>query len=64
MTDTLRSAVSVFDKEFKFQAQFGQRGFGPGDLIAPSELVVDKNGNLYVSQTRKRGISVFRVAYE
>jgi DNA-binding beta-propeller fold protein YncE len=64
VTDTLRSAVSVFDKEFNFQTQFGQRGIGPGDLIAPRELVIDKNGNLYVSQTRKRGISVFRVAYE
>ena len=64
VTDLLRSAVSVFDKEFKFQAQFGQRGIGPGDLIAPNELVVDKAGRLFVSQARKRGISVFRVAYE
>ena len=64
VTDTLRSVVAVFDKEFKFQAQFSQRGTGPGDLIAPRELVVDKNGHLYVSQSRKRGISVFRVTYE
>ena len=64
VTDTLRSAVSVFDKEFRFQAQFGQRGIGPGDLIAPNELVVDKAGRVFVSQARKRGISVFRVAYE
>jgi DNA-binding beta-propeller fold protein YncE len=64
VTDILRCTVSVFDKEFKFQAQFSQRGLGPGDLIAPSELVIDKTGKLYVSQTRNRGISVFRVAYD
>jgi len=64
VTDILRSAVSVFDKEFKFQAQFSQRGLGPGDLIAPNELVVDKAGRVFVSQARKRGISVFRIAYE
>ena len=64
VTDTLRSVVAVFDKEFKFQAQFSQRGTGPGDLIAPNELVVDKAGRVFVSQARKRGISVFRVAYE
>lgn len=64
VTDILRCTVAVFDKEFKFQAQFSQRGLGPGDLIAPSELVIDKNGKLYVSQARNRGVSVFRVAYD
>lgn len=64
VTDILRCTVSVFDKEFKFQAQFSQRGLGPGDLIAPSDLVIDKTGKLYVSQSRNRGISVFRVAYD
>lgn len=64
VTDILRCTVTVFDKEFKFQSQFSQRGLGPGDLIAPSELVIDKTGKLYVSQSRNRGISVFRVAYE
>jgi DNA-binding beta-propeller fold protein YncE len=64
VTDILRSVVAVFDKEFKFQAQFSQRGLGPGDLIAPSELVIDKSGKLYVSQGGKRGVSVFGVAYD
>ena len=64
VTDLLRCTVSVFDKEFKFQKQFSQRGLGPGDLIAPSELVIDKTGKLYVSQSRNRGISVFRLAYD
>jgi DNA-binding beta-propeller fold protein YncE len=64
VTDSLRSAVSVFDKGFKFQAQFSRRGTGPGDLISPSELMVDKAGRVYVSQARKRGVSVFGVAFE
>lgn len=64
VTDILRCTVSVFDKEFNFQAQFSQRGLAPGELIAPSELVIDKTGKLYVSQSRNRGISVFRLAYD
>ncbi len=61
VTDTLRSVVMIFDKDFKFQAQLSQRGLEPGSLIAPKELVVDKKGRVYVTQARKRGISVFRV---
>ena len=64
VTDILRCTVSVFDKEFQFQEQFGQRGLGTGELISPGQLVIDGAGRLYVSQSRNRGISVFRIAYD
>lgn len=64
VTDTLRSVVMVFDKEFKFLTQFSQRGLDPGSLIAPNDLAVDKKGRLYVSQARKRGVSVFQIIYD
>ena len=64
VTDTLRSVVAVFDREFKFQTQFSRRGLEPGSLIAPNDLSIDKRSRLYVSQARKRGISVFQITYD
>jgi DNA-binding beta-propeller fold protein YncE len=63
ITDTLKCAVMVFDKDFNFQVEFGYRGFGPGNLIAPRELVVSNDGRVYVNQSRRRGVSVFKIIY-
>jgi hypothetical protein len=51
----------IFDKDFKFLREFGYRGYGPGNLIAPMELTVDDRGRIYVSQSARRGVSVFQV---
>ena len=61
LADTLRCVVMIFDKDFNFQTEFGYRGFGPGNLIAPRDLGVDKAGRVYVNQSRRRGVSVFQV---
>ncbi len=60
VTDTLRCVVIVFDKDFNFRTEFGYRGLDPGNLIAPMELVVN-NDRVYVSQSRSRGVSVYRI---
>jgi DNA-binding beta-propeller fold protein YncE len=64
LTDTLRCVVMIFDKDFNFQTEFGYRGFGPSNLIAPRELVVDGGDRVYVNQSRRRGVSVFKIVYE
>jgi hypothetical protein len=64
LTDTLKCVVMVFDKDFKFLKEFGYRGFGPANLIAPMELTVDNRGRIYVSQSARRGVSVFQVKIE
>jgi DNA-binding beta-propeller fold protein YncE len=64
LTDTLRCVVMVFDKDFKFLKEFGYRGFWPENLIAPMELTVDNKGRIYVSQSARRGVSVFQVKYD
>jgi hypothetical protein len=56
--DRLRSVVMVFDAELEFVGEFGYRGDGPGNLIAPFELAVG-NGKVFVSQARDRGVKVF-----
>ena len=64
VADKLRCVVMIFDKEFRFQNEFGYRSLRPGGLIAPSDLEVDAKGRLYVTQMRKRGISVYKISYK
>jgi len=64
VADKLRCVVMIFDKDFTFQNEFGFRGLRPGRLIVPTNLEVDAKGRLYVTQMRKRGISVFQIAYQ
>lgn len=60
VTDTLRAVVIAFDPQLRFVAEFGGRGLEPGRLVAPLEVAA-ANGRVYVSQNRKRGVSVFGV---
>jgi DNA-binding beta-propeller fold protein YncE len=61
VADTLKSTVSVFNREFRFQVEFGYRNEGPGGLLGPKNLAVSSDGRLFVSQQGRRGVSVFRV---
>lgn len=64
VVDTLRCVIMVFDEEdFGFKTEFGYRGLAPGKLIAPKEIDVDSKGRVYVTQARRRGISVFRIDF-
>jgi hypothetical protein len=63
IVDKLKCAVMVFDKDFQFVTQFGQRGFRPGDLIAPDDITIDSRDRVYVTQARKRGVSVYRITH-
>lgn len=64
VSDKLRSVVMVFGKDFRFITEFGTRGLGPGDLIVPDSLAVDPEDRVYVSQGRRRGVSVFALAFD
>ena len=59
----LRCVVLVFDRNFEFQSEFGYRGPRPDNFIAPKYLILDNENRLYVSQLRKRGVSVFKLTY-
>ena len=63
VADKLKSAILVFDKDFRFQLEFGYRGSRPENLNAPRNLALDSHGRLYVSQLGK-GISVFQITYK
>lgn len=63
ITDKLKCVVMAFDRDFKFLAEFGYRGARPENLIAPDDLAVDGRGRVYVSQARRRGVSVFQLSH-
>ena len=56
--DRLRSVVMMFDPALKFVVEFGYRGNGPSNLVAPYDIAVG-NGKVFVSQARDRGVKVF-----
>lgn len=62
VADKLKSVVMVFDKDFNFLSEFGYRGSRPGNLVAPDDVAVDRRDRVYVSQARRRGVSVFGIA--
>jgi len=63
VVDKLKCAVMVFDRNFKFITQFGYRGLKPDNLIVPDDIVIDNNDRIYVTQSRRRGVSVFKLTY-
>ena len=62
VTDKLKCVVMVFDRDFNFVTEFGYRGARPENLIVPDDIAVDGKDRLFVSQGRRRGISVFALA--
>jgi DNA-binding beta-propeller fold protein YncE len=64
VSDRLRCVVLVFDRDLRFQTEFGYRGDRPSNLIVPDDVDIDSEGNVYVAQAANRGVSVFRVAFE
>jgi hypothetical protein len=63
VVDKLKCAVMVFDPNFRFVTQFGERGYKPGYLIAPDDIAIDNSDRIYVTQAAKKGVSVFRLTY-
>jgi DNA-binding beta-propeller fold protein YncE len=60
VTDLLKSAVIVFDPEFRFVREFGYRGRKPGNITAPVDIAAG-GGKVFVSQYARRGVAVFAV---
>lgn len=63
VVDKLRCVVMIFDRtNFALIKEFGNRGFQPGNLIGPDDILVDSQNRAYVSSLRKRGISVYQLS--
>lgn len=63
VVDKLRCVVMIFERtNFALLKEFGNRGFQPGNLIGPDDILVDSQNRAYVSSLRKRGISVYQLS--
>ncbi len=62
VVDKLKCAIIVFDKAFTLLGEFGYRGTRPENLIVPDAIAVDRRDRVYVTQGRRRGVSVFALA--
>ncbi len=63
LADKLKSVIMVFDKNFNFLTEFGRRGSRPANLFVPDDVAIDRRDRVYVSQARRRGVSVFGIAF-
>lgn len=63
VVDKLKCTIMVFDKNFNFITQFGYRGVKPDNLIVPDDIAIDNDDRIYVTQSRRRGVSVFKLTY-
>jgi hypothetical protein len=62
VTDILKSAVMVYDNDFRFLKEFGYRGGRPGSLFSPVDVAAG-DGKVFVSQYARKGVSVFAVKF-
>jgi DNA-binding beta-propeller fold protein YncE len=63
VVDRLKGSVLVFDKNFNFTTQFGIRGHKRDDLMFPNDIAIDNRDRIYVTQTGRRGVSVYALNY-
>ncbi len=61
VSDKRRHKIMVFDRQFRFLQEFGGYGEKREHLAYPDDLCLDRSGKVYISQVKKRGVSVFQV---
>ena len=59
VTDCGNNHVSVFTCEGKFLTSFGTKGSEPGQFNEPYGIAVDKNGVVYVTDSKNHRIQLF-----
>lgn len=57
--DRLNARVVVFDSIGRFVRTLGRRGGGPGELSAPQQMAVTREGEVIVSDAGRRALVVF-----
>ncbi len=60
VADRLKCSILIFDQNFNFLLQVGNRGYRDQDLVVPTNIAV-LGDRLYVSQAAGRGVSVFGI---
>jgi uncharacterized protein (TIGR03663 family) len=71
VADTWNHRVQIFDRDGQFLTKFGVWGqsgssvtSAPGEFYGPRDVVVDDQGNIYVSDTGNKRIQVYDSGYQ
>ena len=59
MADGSNHRVQIFTTDSRFIRTFGSKGTGPGELLGPHALVIDKDQRLYLAEDDNQRVSVF-----
>jgi DNA-binding beta-propeller fold protein YncE len=59
VVDALANAVEVYALDGKSIAQFGSRGFGPGQFNYPNDVALDTQGRIYVTDRENNQVQVW-----
>jgi len=62
VADKLRRVVMVFDRNYQFLTEFGAGETGRVWLQRPSHLALGNDGKVYVTQTGKKGVAVYKLS--
>lgn len=57
--DSKSARIQVYDIDGKYISTIGRKGQGPGEFFVPYSFYLDEKGNIYVSDTMTRKITVF-----
>ena len=59
IADSINNRIQVFDARGNFKKSIGKRGQGPGDLLEPLSIALDKYNNLLVCDTGNLRVESF-----
>lgn len=57
--DSADNCIKKFTKDGRFVKKGGRKGEGPGELMSPSSLAIDENGNIYVNEIIGRRLIIY-----
>ena len=49
--DSTNHRIQKFDSSGRFQLMFGSFGTGPGQMVSPDGVAIDRDGYIYVTDT-------------
>lgn len=59
VSDENNNCIYIFDSNGNFVRKVGRVGQGPGDLMGPRHIAIDKDGDIYVYEVFNQRISIF-----
>jgi hypothetical protein len=59
IVDTGNNRIQVFDRSSNFKRTIGRKGQGPGDLLSPTSIALDRNNNINTTDNENFRVQTF-----